>query len=267
MTKKRLLENGGFMKRLLMGTLSVLALSALLAPMTRAQTGGQGEFDRPSDAEYERPNYGPASPTPQQTSPSDTTQTQPGQYQNQPGLYQNQPGMMQNQPGQYQNQPGMMQNQPGMMQNQPGQTDRFNQPADSLYERPNYGPITPTPQQFNNPGTQMQQPGVQPSPGATDVNRPNQPYTVGVGRSQVYNYYETKPFELAYLAYQGYFSDQGISGYENLLSNYRRGTVSGMDIVEAAVTQGRISPERMEDSVYVSQVDALLRRIENNRNR
>lgn len=67
------------------------------------------------------------------------------------------------------------------------------------------------------------------------------------------------PFQLAYMAIGGQLDDAGIGGQHYLRQNVRQGHVRGQDIVEAAINQGYISNELMEDDFYIDSVNQFLR--------
>ncbi|RUT14161.1 hypothetical protein DSM107010_07020 [Chroococcidiopsis cubana SAG 39.79] len=73
--------------------------------------------------------------------------------------------------------------------------------------------------------------------------------------------YQLRPFNLVYLAYQGYFRDQGIPGYSAFLAAYEAGRVSAEDLVQSAVKKNKVSPETATDRGYLravkSQIESL----------
>jgi hypothetical protein len=73
--------------------------------------------------------------------------------------------------------------------------------------------------------------------------------------------YQLRPFNLVYLAYQGYFRDQGIPGYSAFLAAYEAGRVSAEDLVQSAVKKNKVSPETASDRGYLravkSQIESL----------
>jgi hypothetical protein len=72
------------------------------------------------------------------------------------------------------------------------------------------------------------------------------------------------PFNLVFLAYQGFFENEGISKFSGLVDDYRAGTVTAENLVEVAVSMRRLSPDTLSDRAYVAavrqQLDALTRR-------
>jgi hypothetical protein len=68
----------------------------------------------------------------------------------------------------------------------------------------------------------------------------------------------TTPFNLAYKAYHGAFSEQGIPGYDAFLTGYRTGEFSGKDVVKSAVDANQLSSQLLSDQEYIDAVDAQL---------
>lgn len=135
-------------------------------------------------------------------------------------------------------------------------------------------PVTDTQQPMQQPGMDMQQPMQQPGMDMQqpnmDMQRPNidsqQPgVTDNFSRSNTFNEgssYEATPFELGYLAYRGYFEDQGISSYSTFLQDLNSGKVSTQDIIAAGVESGRIAPSVLEDEGYENSLRFMLQRIQ-----
>lgn len=73
--------------------------------------------------------------------------------------------------------------------------------------------------------------------------------------------YRTSPFELTYLAYNGYLEDQGIESYAVLLQNFDYGDTDAEDIVAAGVNSGRLSPLALQDEGYENSVRFLMQRL------
>ncbi|HEY9849095.1 MAG TPA: hypothetical protein V6D28_06535 [Leptolyngbyaceae cyanobacterium] len=67
------------------------------------------------------------------------------------------------------------------------------------------------------------------------------------------------PFELVYLANQGYLSEQGIPSSMGLISAYQMGTVRAEKLVEAAIKANKLSPQLATDRGYLNTVEFLLR--------
>ena len=73
------------------------------------------------------------------------------------------------------------------------------------------------------------------------------------------------PFNLVFLAYQGYLTGQGIPSAGQLLGSYRAGQVSAEDLVKSAVATQRLSPQVLTDQEYLSAVNAQLKDLTNER--
>ena len=73
-----------------------------------------------------------------------------------------------------------------------------------------------------------------------------------------YDVRRTEAFNLVSSAYRGDFEDQGIEGYNVLITEYEAGNLTGEDIVKAAIEAGDLSPSAMEDDSYVAAVDSQL---------
>ena len=69
---------------------------------------------------------------------------------------------------------------------------------------------------------------------------------------------QVTPFNLVGLAYQGFLKDQGIPSGGILLSLYQNGEINAKDLVEGAVNANRLSPEVLNDSGYIADVDNQL---------
>ncbi len=67
------------------------------------------------------------------------------------------------------------------------------------------------------------------------------------------------PFDLAFLAQRGYLSDQGISSYGILATDYRAGRVTATDIVQAAIKANRLPASTLQNQGYLNALDANVR--------
>ena len=66
------------------------------------------------------------------------------------------------------------------------------------------------------------------------------------------------PFNLVFLAFQGFFETQGIPSSMGLLSAYRNQQVSASDLVKIAVSMNRLPQSTLEDQGYISAVGSQL---------
>ncbi|MEL6221988.1 MAG: hypothetical protein AAFR31_05025 [Cyanobacteria bacterium J06627_8] len=62
------------------------------------------------------------------------------------------------------------------------------------------------------------------------------------------------PLALAFLAYRGELSDQGIPGYNKLTMKYRLGQITTQDVVAAAIEAGYLTDKALDDRAYISAV-------------
>ncbi len=66
------------------------------------------------------------------------------------------------------------------------------------------------------------------------------------------------PFNLAYLAHQGYFADQGIPDSSDLMKGFNEGTITAAQIVKAAVDSNRLPAAFLKNDSYISSVKLQL---------
>jgi hypothetical protein len=59
-----------------------------------------------------------------------------------------------------------------------------------------------------------------------------------------------RPFNLVYLAYQGYLKDQGIPSNGELINAIDSGTITAQDLIQAAVKANRLSEPMLGDRGY-----------------
>ncbi|MDF5714018.1 MAG: hypothetical protein PUP93_09010 [Rhizonema sp. NSF051] len=71
------------------------------------------------------------------------------------------------------------------------------------------------------------------------------PYVVNQPRAN-----HLRPFNLAYLAYQGYLKNQGIPSNGALMSGIASGTITAQDIIQAAVKANRLPEQTLSDQGY-----------------
>ncbi len=69
---------------------------------------------------------------------------------------------------------------------------------------------------------------------------------------------QVNPFNLAYLAYQGYLEDQGIPSNGALLYAIATGKVTAQDLMQAAVKANRLSEQTLTNQGYRSALEAEL---------
>lgn len=61
---------------------------------------------------------------------------------------------------------------------------------------------------------------------------------------------QVSPFDLAYLAYQGYLENQGIPSNGALIDAIATGTVGAQDLMQAAVKANRLPEQTLSDRGY-----------------
>jgi hypothetical protein len=66
------------------------------------------------------------------------------------------------------------------------------------------------------------------------------------------------PFNLAYLAYQGYFVERGIPEAGELMQGFRSGNITARQIVKAAVDEKKLPASFLKNESYISAVSAQL---------
>jgi hypothetical protein len=68
----------------------------------------------------------------------------------------------------------------------------------------------------------------------------------------------TSPFNLAYLAYQGYLEDQGIPSNGALINAIASGTITARDLIQAAIKTNRLPEAITPDQSYRTNLDSFL---------
>lgn len=66
------------------------------------------------------------------------------------------------------------------------------------------------------------------------------------------------PFNLVFLAYQGFFESEGIPKYNQLVDAHKAGQISAQDLVKVAISMKRLPPEVLNSRSYLAAVDAQL---------
>ncbi|MCC5668774.1 hypothetical protein LC653_34215 [Nostoc sp. CHAB 5784] len=67
-----------------------------------------------------------------------------------------------------------------------------------------------------------------------------------------------KPFDTAFLAYQGELKTQGIPSGSALVFEYQRGNLSAVDVVKAAINAKKLPVQVLNDKNYLSAVESQL---------
>lgn len=76
--------------------------------------------------------------------------------------------------------------------------------------------------------------------------------------------YQIAPFDLVYMAYQGYFKNQGIPSAQALIYGYRTGDIDARDLVSSAVRANRLPSQMLADDDYLNAVDNQLNNLNEN---
>lgn len=75
---------------------------------------------------------------------------------------------------------------------------------------------------------------------------------------------EITPFNLVSGSYQGRFEEQGIPSFNSFLHAIRSNKIEAEDLVKSAIAAGRLSNDTLDDTSYLSSVDALLDNLDKN---
>ena len=85
-----------------------------------------------------------------------------------------------------------------------------------------------------------------------------------VNRNTASNINEITPFNLVSGSYQGRFINQGIPSNGAFLSAIRFNKIEAKDLVQSAITAGRLSEDTLKDTEYLNSVDSLLDNLDRN---
>ncbi|BAZ31520.1 hypothetical protein NIES4074_39930 [Cylindrospermum sp. NIES-4074] len=66
------------------------------------------------------------------------------------------------------------------------------------------------------------------------------------------------PFNVAFLAYQGYLKEQGIPSAGGLIFEYQTGQLTAKDVVQAAIKANKLPAAVLSDRSYLSAIEAEL---------
>ncbi|MEH2110048.1 hypothetical protein [Nostoc sp.] len=72
-----------------------------------------------------------------------------------------------------------------------------------------------------------------------------------------------QPFNIAFLAYQGYLKEQGIPSGGTLLFRYQSGSLTAKDVVQAAVRANKVPAQVLNDPSYLNTVDLQMTSLSN----
>jgi hypothetical protein len=62
------------------------------------------------------------------------------------------------------------------------------------------------------------------------------------------------PFNLVFLAYQGFFESEGIPKFNQLIAGYEQGEVTAENLVEVAIGMRRLPPDTINNQAYLTAV-------------
>lgn len=71
-----------------------------------------------------------------------------------------------------------------------------------------------------------------------------------------------EPFDLVFMAYQGFFTNAGIPSNAGLIDAYHFRRISARDLVKAAVAQNRLPSQAVDNQNYLNAVELHLRNLE-----
>ncbi|MEH1836470.1 MAG: hypothetical protein V7L29_31560 [Nostoc sp.] len=72
-----------------------------------------------------------------------------------------------------------------------------------------------------------------------------------------------QPFNTTFLAYQGYFKEQGIPSGGALISEFQIGKLTAKDVVQAAVKANKLPAQVLDDRSYLYAVESQLTSLSN----
>lgn len=81
---------------------------------------------------------------------------------------------------------------------------------------------------------------------------------VTLGSSSNIDIVEITPFALVTGAYQGRFEDQGIPSSAIFLAKVRSNEITAEDLVNSAISAGRLSENTLYDQSYLNSVESLI---------
>ncbi|MBD2472657.1 hypothetical protein [Nostoc sp. FACHB-145] len=98
--------------------------------------------------------------------------------------------------------------------------------------------------------------------GAQTPANNNQPINTVINSNNIPNHSTQvsylKPFNAAFLAYQGGLKAEGVPSGSTLISEYQTGHLSTLDIVKAAVRANKVSADVLTNQDYLSAVESQL---------
>lgn len=74
------------------------------------------------------------------------------------------------------------------------------------------------------------------------------------------------PFNLVFLAYQGFFESEGIPKFNGLINGYQEGRIKPEDLVKVAISMRRLPPTAINNRGYLRAVTSQLDSLYGNQN-
>lgn len=74
------------------------------------------------------------------------------------------------------------------------------------------------------------------------------------------------PFNLVFLAYQGFFESEGIPKFDGLINGYQGGEIKPEDLVKVGISMRRLSPDTLNNRGYLRAVNRQLESLYGNSN-
>ncbi|MBW4542449.1 MAG: hypothetical protein KME43_25435 [Myxacorys chilensis ATA2-1-KO14] len=72
------------------------------------------------------------------------------------------------------------------------------------------------------------------------------------------------PYDVVFLAYQGYFRNQGLRGYGAFADGCNQGKLTAQDVVEAAIKANQLPKTIVNNRGFMNAVDANMKAFKNN---
>ncbi|BAU10397.1 hypothetical protein LEP3755_08810 [Leptolyngbya sp. NIES-3755] len=72
------------------------------------------------------------------------------------------------------------------------------------------------------------------------------------------------PYNVVFMAYQGYFREQGLRGYGAFADGCNQGTLTATDVVKAAIQANRLPESILNDRGFMSAIDANMKSFKTN---
>jgi hypothetical protein len=91
----------------------------------------------------------------------------------------------------------------------------------------------------------------------------NKSITQTIAANNSFTQSKVSPHQLVFLAYQGYFVNQGIPKYVALTTAYNSRRVTSKDLVNAAIKSNRLPANSITDANYLNNVENFLTDLSN----